>query len=162
MRSRRTRRIVVAVVAVLATLFVAACEPAPDPPPPPPPASPAAQDMLVRHNYVRGINGIGALAVDGNLQANAQFHAERLAAGAPNCANLWHSGELGDWYGGFAYGENVACVPGCPEDAGRAINLWIASPAHAGSVFNPTYGFIGVGVACNGSVQAVVAHYRSP
>lgn len=156
MRSRRIHRIVGTVVAVLATVFVTACVPAP------PPASPAALDNSVRQNDVRELNGIPGIWVDGSLQQNAQMHAERLAAGAPNCSRLWHSDEMAAWYGGHTWGENVGCVPGCPNDAGQIVNIWLASPGHAANVFNPAFGRIGVGVACSGSVQMVVAHYRSP
>lgn len=156
MRSRRNRRVVVAAAAVLAMLFVAACTPAP------PPSSPAALDNSVRQNYVRELNGIPGMWVDGSLQANAQMHAERLAAAASDCSRLWHSGEMASWYGGHTWGENVACVPGCPNDAGQVVNMWLGSPVHAGNVFNAAFGLIGVGVSCNGSVQLVVAHYRSP
>ena len=147
------------VLVLLLALFAAACGPTPDPPPP---ASPAAQDMVARHNYVRGLNGLGALSVDANMQTNAQFHADRLATGATNCATLWHSSELGAWYPGYASGENVACVSGCPDDAQRTFDLWLNSPGHAANVYNGGFGWIGVGVSCNGSVQMVVAHYRSP
>ena len=153
MRRRRSRLLALATVLIAVFVF-AACAPAP-------PSSPAAADHVARHNYVRGLNGLSQLVHDGNLAANAQFHSDRLAAGAVNCANLWHSGELGSWYYGFSWGENVACVPGCPSDAERAFNLWLASPSHAANIFNGRYSLIGVGVACNGILQMVVTHFRS-
>lgn len=146
-------------------IVFAACDPAPPPPPPPNAAQAAAavkSDMVARHNYVRAINGRGGLSSNATLANYAQFHADRLAAGATSCSNLWHSGEAYSWYGGYAWGENVACVAGCPADAGGPFNMWLNSPGHAANVLNPAFGLIGVGVACNGSVQMVVAHYRSP
>jgi uncharacterized protein YkwD len=158
MRSRRLRRIVLTAAALFAFVFVAAC----GPDAPPPPSSPAAADSVARHNDVRAINGIGGLTVDGAMQANAQYHADRLASGASSCgATLWHSGELATWYAGFSAGENIACVPGCPDNAEAAFTMWLASAPHAANVTNPGYTRIGVATSCNGSVQMVVAQYRS-
>lgn len=116
--------------------------------------------MVARHDYVRSLEGLPGLIVDGAMQANAQHHADRLAAGSNGCGNLWHSPELAAWYGGSAAAENLACVGGCPADAGVAFDLWLASPAHAANIYGP-FARIGVATACNGSVQMVVAHYRS-
>lgn len=152
----RRRRIVLVVFALLALALVAACAPAP------PPSSPAGADAVERHNYLRGLNGIGSLAVDGGLQANAQLHADRLAAGAATCTGrLWHSSEMGAWYPGVLSAENVACVPGCPDNAEMAIGLWARSAPHAANMFNAAYSHIGVATQCNGTLQIVVAHYRS-
>jgi len=158
---RRSRLLAMLAMAVAAVVVFAACDPAP--PPPPSPLSPAASDLVARHNSYRSTAGEQTLVVDGGATANAQFHADRLAAGATSCTNsLWHSGEMGAWYGGYAYGENVACVSGCPNDAAIVWNLWMGSPGHEANVTNPAYGVIGVGVSCNGAVEMVVAHYRSP
>jgi uncharacterized protein YkwD len=154
----RARRITVVVGLLLGALVLAACTPAA-----PPPMSPAVADMVERHNYLRGLNGLAGLAVDGGAQANAQFHADRLASRPGSCAQapLWHSGELGSWYPGTTAGENVACVPGCPNDANQAFDMWLASPGHSANIFRPAFGAIGVGIACNGTVQFVVAQYHS-
>ena len=108
------------------------------------------------------MNGRGVLEFDGYLEGNAQLHADRLAARAANCRNLWHSGEMDEWYAGYWAAENVACVRGCPDNAGSAFELWRASPWHNAKMLDPVYTRIGVGVTCNGTVQMIVAHYRSP
>jgi uncharacterized protein YkwD len=98
------------------------------------------------------------------MNANAQFHANRLlAASGGTCNNLFHSGELGSWYGGFAAAENVLCGNGgCPGDGAGIVNAWMNSPEHAGNILNPAYAWIGVGISCNGALFFAVAHYRSP
>jgi uncharacterized protein YkwD len=154
-RSKRTRLVIATATIVLAALALAACGPAPGP------ASSAASDVRARTDYLRLINGRNRLAFDGYLEGNAQLHADRLANGARNCNNLWHSGEMNAWYGGWAWGENVACVPGCPGDAALVIHLWMHSPGHNANLQNPAWNVTGVGVTCNGSVQMIVAHYRS-
>lgn len=162
MRNRRTRRIVVTAMALFALALVAACGPPVPPPPPPAPSSPVATDIVERHNYLRSLNGIGGLAVDGGMQANAQLHADRLASGPTSCSgSLRHSPELGSWYPGSYAGENVACVPGCPTGGGGAFDMWLNSPPHKANVLQPAYAKIGVATKCNGSVMMVVAQYRS-
>jgi uncharacterized protein YkwD len=121
-----------------------------------------AVDLAAHHNYLRALAGRGPLRLDGWIQVFAQYHADRLAAGATTCGNLWHSPELATWYAGYAAGENIACLPGCPTDGRRAFELWVHSPPHAANVFHPDYGVLGVGATCNGRVQMVVAHYRTP
>src|SRR5687767_2185184 len=116
-RSKRTRVFIATATIVIGALALAACGPAPGP------ASSAASDVRARTDYLRLINGRNALAFDGYLEGNAQLHADRLANGASNCNSLWHSGEMGSWYGGFAWGENVACVAGCPGDGARPIDM---------------------------------------
>jgi uncharacterized protein YkwD len=140
----------------IAALVVAACGPVPGP------ASAAAEDIRAGQNYLRALNGRGPLNFDSYLEGNAQLHADRLANGATNCANLWHSGEMDSWYGGYVWGENVACVPGCPDKGTLVLDLWWRSPGHQANILNPAFGLQGVGVTCNGSVEMVVAHYRSP
>jgi uncharacterized protein YkwD len=144
-----------ALVLAVVTL-VAACAPAP------PPSSPASSDIVERHNHLRGLSGLGPFSVDGGMQGNAQFHADRLAASVQSCAQpLWHSGELGAWYGGFFAGENVACVPGCPGDGKAIFDMWWNSPPHQANIVNPRYTVLGVATQCNGNVMIAVAHYRS-
>jgi uncharacterized protein YkwD len=138
----------------LAVLALAACGPAPGP------ASAAASDVRARTDFIRGLNGRGPLTFDGYLEGNAQLHADRLADGATSCNDLWHSGEMGVWYSGTAWGENIACVPGCPADGAAPIDLWLDSPGHNANLLNPAWNVTGVGVTCNGTVQMVVAHYR--
>jgi uncharacterized protein YkwD len=155
-RRQRIRGLCVAALLALATVIGAACGPAPGP------ASSAANDLRARTDYYRGLNGRAALEFDTYLEGNAQLHADRLAAGATDCNNMWHSGEMNDWYGGYAWAENVACVWGCPADAASVFDIWLASPWHNANMLSPAYARTGVGVTCSGSVQMIVAHYRSP
>jgi uncharacterized protein YkwD len=155
-RRKRTRAMIAAATIAVAAVFVAACGPVPGP------ASAAAVDIRFGQNYLRALYGRGPLNFSQYLEDNAQLHADRLANGASNCAGLWHSGEMNSWYGGYAWGENVACVPGCPDRGGQVLDLWWNSPGHQANVLNPAFGLQGVGVTCNGRVEMVVAHYRSP
>jgi uncharacterized protein YkwD len=68
---------------------------------------------------------------------------------------------MGEWYSGSSWGENIACMSGCPADAGEAIDLWIHSPGHNANLLNPSWNVTGVGVTCNETVQMMVVHYRS-
>jgi len=154
-RSKRTRVLIATATIVIGALALVACGPAPGP------ASSAASDVRARTAYLRLINGRNALGFDGYLEGNAQLHADRLANGASTCNNLWHSGEMGQWYGGSAWGENVACVPGCPGDGALAIDMWVHSPGHNANLMNPAWHVTGVGVTCNGRVEMILAHYRS-
>ena len=161
MRTRRTRRILLSCLALLAFAFVAACGPS-VPPAPPIASTPQADDLVARTNYLRSLGGQGAMTVDGSMQAHAQAHAARLAAGTTSCSGaLWHSPELASWYSGLSAAENLACVPGCPKDAGQAFQLWWDSPSHHANMMNPAYGFTGTAANCNGSVMIVVGQYRS-
>lgn len=149
---------------LLAVALLAACGPSVPPAPPAPPiaSTPQADDIVARTNYLRSLGGQGAMTVDGGMQAHAQAHAARLAAGARSCAGaLWHSPELGSWYPGRSAAENLACVPGCPKDGGQAFQLWWDSPLHHANMMNPAYGFIGTAAHCNGSIMVVVGQYRS-
>jgi uncharacterized protein YkwD len=126
-----------------------------------PPSSPTAGDLFARHTNLRAERGLPRAWNDTWATDHAQFHADRLAQGATNCSNLWHSPELGAWYTNRWAGENLACVPGCPSDGARAFNLWLGSPGHYQNIVNPHFEFIGIGVACSGSVEIVVAQYAS-
>lgn len=159
--SRRTRRLLVLVAAVLSIgMLAAACDPAPAPPPPP--LGPAATDVLKRHQDFRAFFALPQLQIDGDMTDHAQFAADRLAAGATDCSPLRHSPELGTWYGGTSYGENVACVSGCPADGAQVWNLWLNSPPHLANIARPVYERIGIGVACSGVVAMYVVQFRSP
>ena len=51
--------------------------------------------------------------------------------------------------------------PGCPGDAALAFDMWVHSPGHNANLLNRAWNVTGVGVTCNGSVEMIVAHYRS-
>jgi uncharacterized protein YkwD len=156
MTSRGRTRWLVATAAIPLVLLMAACGPAPGP------ASSAASDLRARTDSYREAHGRAPLTFDSYLEGNAQLHAERLAAGATDCSNLWHSTEMSTWYRGRWAGENVGCVGGCPADAATISSLWRASPSHNATMLEPLYALTGVGVTCNGTVEIVVAHYGSP
>jgi uncharacterized protein YkwD len=158
-RPRRARRGALVVIALTLVVVGAACRPSPS-------AGPAASsspinDIVGRHNGARAQAGLPQFAVDGGMNANAQFHAERLASSGGGSCGLWHSGELGGWYGGHAAAENVACVGPCPSNGAQMMSMWLNSPEHRGNIFNGGYRYIGVGVACNGRAMYAVVHFRS-
>ena len=165
MRNRRTRRILCALTAVLTLgLIAAACGPTLAPAPPIQ-STPQADDIVARTNYLRSLGGTGAMGVDGNMQANAKFAADRVAAQVgSNCLNLsgsMHSPELASWYPGVSAAENLACVPGCPPDGSEPFGRWWNSASHKANMMNPAYTYIGVATSCIGSVMVAVGQYRS-
>jgi uncharacterized protein YkwD len=144
--------------------------PATDPPPPPPPCVDAGGtgslvgDLLNSHRSIRCQNGLGDVALDGSMNDHAQFHAQRLM-GAGACNNLFHSTELSAWYSGAgAWGENLACIDwsgGCWGDAAKVMDMWMASPEHRANILNPSYHWMGIGVACDGRRTYFVTQFRS-
>lgn len=120
-----------------------------------------AGDIINRHNGARANAGLPGFSVDGAMNANAQFHANRLAGGSNGCGNLWHSGELGAWYSGHAAGENVACLGPCPGDGAQMMSMWLNSSEHRANILNGAFRYMGVGVACNGHIMMAVVHFRS-
>jgi uncharacterized protein YkwD len=159
-RSKRAR---VAVLAAAAAVTLSACFP-PAPGPGPARADSVVADLLTHHQIVRATNLLPGFGVDPGMNANAQFHAERLASGA-GC-NLWHSSELGGWYAGFAAAENVACWNAgtgvCPADGSGLMSAWLNSPPHLQNILNGGYAWIGIGAACSNGRLFAVAHFRSP
>ena len=156
MAPHRITRLLLATAAIGVVSALVGCGPAPGA------ASSAASDLRARTNSYREANGRSPLAFDSYVEGNAQLHADRLAAGATDCSNLWHSTELSTWYAGSWAAENVGCDGGCPANAARVFAMWRASPTHNPLMLDPVYGLTGVGVTCNGTVEIVVAHYRSP
>ena len=156
MQGRKAMRGLVAAATIgVVAVVLAACGPAPGP------ASSAASDLRAKTDYHRVTNGRVPLAFDAYLEGNAQLHADRLAAGATNCNGMWHSLEMNAWYGGYASGENIACVAGCPSHATTTFYLWRGDPSHNAIMLDSAYAVTGVGVTCNGTAQMIVAHYRS-
>lgn len=165
MRNRRTRRVLLALTAVLALgLVAAACGPTLAPAPPAP-MTPQSQQIVDSTNYLRGLGGTAGMTVDGNMQANAQFAADRVAGRIRDCNLLSgsdHSPELASWYPGVSAAENLACVPGCPDNGGNTVfNLWWNSAPHRANMMNPAYTYTGVATSCNGSVMIAAGQYRS-
>ncbi|HEY8217319.1 MAG TPA: CAP domain-containing protein [Acidimicrobiia bacterium] len=164
-RALRARRGALVVAALALVVLTAACVPAPSAGPPP--ASSGGGGGGGAGGIVNGLNaaraqaGLPGFAVDGGMNGNAQFHANRLASGGGGCNNLWHSGELGAWYAGHASGENVACISPCQGNAGVVVGMWLNSPPHRANILNGGYSFVGVGVACNSGAMYAVAQFRS-
>jgi uncharacterized protein YkwD len=161
-RRLRARRGALAVLAVALAVLGAACVPptASAPRPAAPSAGPA-DDIVNRHNAARAGAGLPGFAIDGALNTNAQYHAQRLASSSDGSCRLWHSGELPSWYPGRAAAENVACIGPCPSNGAQMMSMWLNSPEHSVNIFNGGYRYIGVGVACNGREGFAVVHFRS-
>jgi uncharacterized protein YkwD len=156
----RARHAVLVAIALSIIVVGTACVPKPSAGPSGGGGGGVAGDLINRHNGARANAGLPGFMVDGAMNANAQFHANRLAAGSNGC-NLWHSGELGGWYSGHAAGENVACLGPCPGDGGQLMSMWLNSPGHRANIMNGAFRYIGVGVACNGHAMYAVTHFRS-
>lgn len=159
---RRARRGALVVAVLSLTVLGAACVPNPSAAPPPQQASGGPVGSIINAlNGARGQAGLPGFAVDGGMNGNAQFHANRLASGGGGCGNLWHSGEIGQWYAGHAAAENVACFSPCISDGGQFVSMWLNSPPHRANILDGGYHYVGVGAACNGGAMYAVAHFRS-
>jgi uncharacterized protein YkwD len=152
----QTRTATLVGIALALAVLGAACLP-----PAPPGWVNPSNDIIVRQNNARTGAGLPGFAGDAGMNANAQFHANRLAAASGGACNLWHSSELGAWYAGFSAGENVACVPGCPSDGAAVVNAWLNSPGHRANIMKPGFHYIGAGAACAGGWMFAVTHFRS-
>jgi uncharacterized protein YkwD len=152
--------VVLIALALALAAAAAACVPSPAAGPP---AGGVVGDIINRHNAARADAGLPGFSVDPGMNAHAQFHADRLASGAGAGASCYigHSSELGAWYAGSYAAENVGCIGPCPSDGAGFLNGWLNSPPHRANILNGRYGFIGVGVACNGHVMFAVVHFRS-
>lgn len=154
-RQRAHRGTLVGIALALAVLG-AACLPAA-----PPGWVNPFNDIISRQNNARVGARLPGFGGDAGMNANAQFHANRLASTSGGACNLWHSSELGAWYAGYSAGENVACVPGCPSDGAATVSAWLNSPGHRANIMNPGFRHIGAGAACAGGWMFSVTHYRS-
>ena len=134
-------------LAALLTFTVAACAP---------PASSGsgsgiAGDTVVAMNQDRAASGLGGLAVDGQLTANAQSWANHLAAtGAlvhTDLGALLHQPNMSAWW---TIGENLLESSGALSGAG-AENLWMGSPEHRANILNPAFNHVGVAATRDGS-----------
>ena len=91
--------------------------------------------------------GLGTLDHDG--PDGSPFWTRLLAAGFPR---------------GRTLGENLAVVPGCGRQvAARTVKMWLNSPGHRANLLNPTFRWVGAGVAVgsNCSQTYVTADYGS-
>jgi uncharacterized protein YkwD len=137
-------------VAALLTFTVAACAPRAGSGA----ASPGAGiggDTVVAMNHDRAANGLGGLAVDGQLTANAQSWADHLAAtGAlihTDLGALLHRPDMAAWW---TIGENL--LESSDSLSGAAAEaLWMASPQHRANILNPAFNHVGVAAARDGA-----------
>ena len=106
-----------------------------------------AAQVLALVNVERAARDIGALAADGALTQSAQNYAATLT----HLGTLSHvavgelnSRALATGYGGSYLGEALWFGGGAisPDDA---VASWLASPAHAALLLDPTYVVAGVG-----------------
>ena len=132
-QARVVRMLALAVVLWLATVAV----------PSPSHADPAwdagvAAEMV---NATRAANGLGALTPDWELQVIANRQANAMAENG----YLFHTSNLGgrlSW-GWWAWAENVGAGPSVEWVHGAMMN----SGHHAENILNPSYNYVGVGVA---------------
>jgi uncharacterized protein YkwD len=138
---------------------------APAPPEPPPPAAASCSgggDVAALHNAIRCANGLGALASDGGVDANAQAAANRLLGGG-SCDTMTHT-DVGSVYAGLSAGENLGCVyssAGCSGSFAGLMGSWMASPGHRANILDPSYTRIGAASACDGHNQYFVVQFTS-
>jgi uncharacterized protein YkwD len=130
----------------------------------------SATALLNGTNSQRSSNGLGALALNGQLNAAAQAKANDMAArdywshNTPDGATPWtfivHAG-----YSYQAAGENLAYGFG---NSSETISGWMNSPEHRANILNGNYADVGFGIANTASYQGtgpetiVVAMYGKP
>jgi hypothetical protein len=126
--------------------------------------------LLDGTNAQRGSNGLGALALNGQLNAAAQAKANDMAArdywshNTPDGATPW-TFIVRAGYGYQAAGENLAYGFGSSSDT---ISGWMNSAEHRANILNGNYADVGFGIANAANYQGtgpetiVVAMYGKP
>jgi len=120
--------------------------------------------LISLHNSARNSDGIASMAENPNLDAGAQFEANRLMYTSGGGCDLVHttSGQMTRWYGN-TWAENIACAPNSPKWACAPMSefhsLFMGSPPHRANIMNGGYGHVGVGIACGGSFTFVAVHF---
>jgi len=139
----RSRIVPLAVVAVLG-LIGAACAP-------PASTGSVSGDVVAAVNQDRAANGLGGLAVDGQLTAYAQSWANHLAATGglehTDLAALMRLPYMAQWW---TMGENLLTGTGAMSGA-AAEDLWMGSSGHRASILNPAFTHIGVAAVSDSS-----------
>lgn len=103
-----------------------------------------ASKIFEYHNAERAARGIGGLAPDPRLDANAQQLAESLAARGV----LEHSASIAGSLGYAAGGQNLASrLP--TLNASQASYQWMTSDTHRRNILNPGFTNVGIGIACS-------------
>jgi hypothetical protein len=106
-------------------------------------------------NGARSANGLGGLAVSGDLTELARQHSIEMA----NSGSIYHSSNLGGRVSGWsAIAENVGKGP----DPDFVHNLFMNSAGHRANILDGRFSQIGVGVAWNGNTLYVTEIFRQP
>jgi uncharacterized protein YkwD len=122
---------------------------APTPAPASPPG-PAEVRFLALVNETRGHSGVGALAMDGRLQASAQGWARQLAQDA-----TLHHQDVGQFLDAWTTaGENVAFGP----NVDALFGALVASPRHYANIVRPQFSAVGIGVVVGSDGQLWTSH----
>jgi uncharacterized protein YkwD len=121
---------------------------------------PVDVEMASWANGERRWNGVDPIPIDGDLSAQAQLQADRMAA----CGCLYHSpsGEFGWWLnrGWRSLGENVGATTGQGIFALFGVHLaFIASPGHRANMLNPSHDAIGVAVRSSPDGRMWIAQF---
>lgn len=108
----------------------------------------AAASLL---NQSRADYGLNRLLPDRELQVLANRQANRMA----DSGAIFHSGDLGGQlsWGWWAWAENVGYGP----SVDWIQNAFMASGHHAANILNPSYNYVGVGVAYGSDGKVYVA-----
>lgn len=126
---------------------------------------PASRDRIGwDHAMARMSNSMPAPAISAAAEANAQRAADRMrwASGNRGCVLQHTDGrELAADYPGIDWAENIGCYPGCADAADDATPSFLSSPTHRDNIMNPSYTYIGVGVACNDKYLFVAVQFTS-
>ena len=102
-------------------------------------------------NESRWAAGLGGMLPDRELQILANRHANRMA----ESGSIFHSGDLGprlSW-GWWAWAENVGYGP----SVGWVHNAFMNSWYHSSNILDPSYNYVGVGVAYGADGKVYVA-----
>jgi uncharacterized protein YkwD len=108
--------------------------------------------VLVRLNEIRAAHGLAPLRLSRDLSAAAGAHSgEMLANGYfshDSADGSSFSGRVRRYYappraGSWSVGENLLWATGT-IDAGRALDLWMASPGHRANILSPRWREIGI------------------
>jgi uncharacterized protein YkwD len=143
-RSRRVRLLALAAVLSLATLTGASPAQAD-------PASDAGVSVAML-NDTRAAHGLHGLMPDAELQQIANRQANAMAESGA----VWHTANLGSQlsWGWWAWSENVGYGPSVGWLHGAFMNSW----SHSENVLNPSYNYVGVGVAYGWDGSIYVSH----
>ena len=103
-------------------------------------------------NDTRAAHGLHGLVPDAELQRIANRQANAMA----DSGAVWHTSNLGSQlsWGWWAWSENVGYGP----SAGWVHDAFMNSWGHSSNVLNPSYNYVGVGVAYGWDGNVYIAH----